>query len=270
MSQASRDSLAQLQNTLEPTLAQGGLETAEHLFGALKVIDDNGALRRSITDPTLEPARREQLVTKVFDQHVSNEALTVLKQMSGARWSDERDFGDAVEKVGARTVAIVAERNGLSGLQQLTDELLGFTHTVESSHEVQRALTDAQAPVKARTDLAEKLLASGASPEARVLVRQAVSEPRGAKPADLVRRFADEIATRQSRWIADVTVARPLQQSQQDRLNKALSASFGRELTLNVDVDPQLVGGIRIQVGDEVLDSSIAGRLNDLNTKLAG
>lgn len=78
------------------------------------------------------------------------------------------------------------------------------------------------------------------------------------------------MATRQRRWIADVTVAKPLQQSQQDRLARGLSAAFGRELTLNVEVDPQLVGGIRVQVGDEVVDSSISARLDDLKTKMAG
>ena len=94
--------------------------------------------------------------------------------------------------------------------------------------------------------------------------------PRGAKPVDLVRRFADISAKQQRQWIADVTVARPLQQAQVDRLGKSLSNIFGRELTLNIETDPQLVGGIRIQVGDEVIDSSVATRLNDLSTKLAG
>ena len=67
-----------------------------------------------------------------------------------------------------------------------------------------------------------------------------------------------------------MTVARPLQQAQLDRLAGSLSSTFGRQLQLNVHTDPQLIGGIRIQVGDEVIDSSVASRLNDLNTKLAG
>src|SRR5699024_1457053 len=105
---------------------------------------------------------------------------------------------------------------------------------------------------------------------AKVLVRQAVELPRGAKPVDLVRRFADISAKQQRQWIADVTVARPLQQSQVDRLAKSLSAAFGRELTLNIEFYSELVGCVRSQGGVEETECCVATRLNDLNTALAG
>lgn len=270
MSQASRDSLAQLHTELKDTLSVGGVELGAELFAALQVIDENGALRRAITDPTVEANRRQELITKIFASKITAHAVTVLQGLAGARWSTEREFGDATEEMAATAVVYSTEHQGLAGLESLTQQLLEFNHAVESSHKLQRALTDQQAPVTTRGDLAVNLLSGGAMEATKVLVRQAVEQPRGLKPVDLVRRFADLSAQQQRQWIADVTVARPLQQAQVDRLGKSLSNIFGRDLTLNIETDPQLVGGIRIQVGDEVIDSSVATRLNDLNTKLAG
>ena len=270
MSQASRDSLAQLHTELKATLSAGGVELGAELFAALKVIDDNGALRRAIADPTVEANRRQELIRKVFADKISANAVSVLQGVAGTRWSTEREFGDAVEKMAANAVVHSTEQDGLAGLKALTQQLLEFNHAVDSSHQLQRALTDVQAPLSSRVGLALSLLSDAAMEATKVLVRQAVELPRGLKPVDLVRRFADLSAQQQRQWIADVTVARPLQQAQLDRLAGSLTSTFGRQLQLNVHTDPQLIGGIRIQVGDEVIDSSVASRLNDLNTKLAG
>ncbi|WP_136089786.1 F0F1 ATP synthase subunit delta [Auritidibacter ignavus] len=270
MSLASSDSLANISPELESFLTSNGLDTARELFAALRVIDQQGALRRSLADPTAESTKRQGLVERIFSDHVGANALGVLRLLVGQRWSKERELGDAIETAAAQASAASAEGEGLAGLQQLTEQLLGFDQLIQESHQVQWALSDQQAPASARGDLAVKLVGVNAREETKALVRQAVEAPRGAKPAAVVRHFANVVATRQRRWIADVTVAKPLQQSQQDRLARGLSAAFGRELTLNVEVDPQLVGGIRVQVGDEVVDSSISARLNDLKTKMAG
>src|SRR5690625_4224488 len=156
MSQASRDSLAQLHTELKDTLAAGGVELGAELFAALKVIDDNGALRRSITDPTVEANRRQELIRKIFAQQISANAVSVLQNLAGARWSTEREFGDAVEEMAATATVYNAEQDGLAGLKALTQQLLEFNRTVETSHELQRALTDQQAPVASRGDLDRK------------------------------------------------------------------------------------------------------------------
>jgi F-type H+-transporting ATPase subunit delta len=77
------------------------------------------------------------------------------------------------------------------------------------------------------------------------------------------------VAQRQQRWIANVSVSRPLTQEQISRLQAGLNGLYGRELKINVNVDPSLVGGVRVQVGDEVVDSSVVTRLSELRRKLA-
>ena len=110
----------------------------------------------------------------------------------------------------------------------------------------------------------------GASEEAKVLIGQAVSQPRGIKATRLVARFAELAAKRQQRWIATVSVTRPMTATQAGRLQAGLNSLYGRELKINVKVDPLLIGGIRVQVGDEVLDASVITRLGELQRQLAG
>jgi F-type H+-transporting ATPase subunit delta len=85
-----------------------------------------------------------------------------------------------------------------------------------------------------------------------------------------VSRFAELAAKRQQRWIATVSVTRPLTETQASRLQQGMNSPYGRELKVNVKVDPMLIGGIRVQVGDEVLDASVLTRLNELQRQLAG
>ena len=88
--------------------------------------------------------------------------------------------------------------------------------------------------------------------------------------AKALDQYSDILAARQQRSVADVTVASPLNEAQPERLQAALSASYGRELVLNVQVNPEVLGGVRVQVGDEMMNSTVADRLADVQRKLAG
>ena len=270
MTGASRDSLAAALQAAEPVLNEGGVALARELFGALDVMDEHGAVRRALTDPAWTTERRHGLVDSLFGTRVTPGALQVLKDLAGRRWSAERDLGDALEVVASHAAAAEAERGGHEGLAGLSRELLGFNRTADSSHEVQWALTDQQAPAEARVALAHRLLGKDATEPGKLLVERAVKAPRGRKPFRAVRDCADVVADRQRQWIADVTVAKPLDETQQDRLTQGLSRAFGRELVLDMTVDPTVVGGIRVQVGDDVIDASMSSRLNDLQRRMAG
>lgn len=270
MTGASRDSLTASLQAVGPVLDEGGVALARELFSALDVVDEQGALRRALTDPAWSVERRHGLVDSLFGTRATPGALQVLRDLAGRRWSAERDLGDALETVAAHAAAGEAARGGHDGLAALSGELLAFNRTVEESHEAQRALTDAQAPAQARATLARRLLGAGASPAAQLLAERAATHPRGVKPMVAMRNHADVVAERQRQWIAEVTVARPLEASQQERLAAGLRRTFGRDLVMDLTVDPTVVGGIRVQVGDDVIDASVASRLNDLQRRMAG
>jgi len=129
-------------------------------------------------------------------------------------------------------------------------------------------LDDAQAPVEAKRALALKLVPN-ASQTSQVLISQAVSNPRGLKPATLVERFVELVAKRQQRWIASVISTVELSEAQRSRLETSLNKLYGRQLKLNTAIDPSLVGGLVVKVGDEVVDASVASRVADLRRALA-
>jgi F-type H+-transporting ATPase subunit delta len=275
MAGVSSESLAAALVALEAKLPDASLQLANDLFGILATVDSSAGLRRALADPSRSNDEKSALVKQLFGGKVSADAVEIVSGLAGSRWASARDIGDALETLAASVVIAVAENksavsaSGITGLEALENDLFAFNQTVESSHEVQRALSEPQASPAAKTALAEKLVPN-ASEEAKVLIRQAVSQPRGLKVTKLVRRFAELAAKRQQRWIATVGVTRPLTATQTSRLQAGLNALYGRELKINMNVDPALIGGIRIQVGDEVVDASVVTRLAQLHRQLAG
>jgi F-type H+-transporting ATPase subunit delta len=275
MAGVSSESLAAALVSLEAKLPNASLQLAKELFGILGTVDSSAGLRRALTDPSRAGDEKSALVKRLFGGNVSADAAEIASGLAGSRWASARDIGDALETLAATVVIAVAENksavsaSGNTGLEALENDLFAFSQAVESNHEVQRALSEPQASPAAKIALAEKLV-PGASEEAKVLIAQAVTQPRGLKVTRLVRRFAELAAKRQQRWIATVSVTRPLTEAQTSRLQTALNGLYGRDLKINLNVDPALIGGIRIQVADEVVDASVAARLGQLHRQLVG
>ncbi|SDT40038.1 ATP synthase F1 subcomplex delta subunit [Pseudarthrobacter equi] len=275
MAGVSSESLATALAALEVKLPTASLQLAKELFGILGMVDSSAGLRRALTDPSRNGDEKSALVRQLVGGKVSADAAEVAGGLASSRWASARDIGDALETLAATVVISVAENksavsaSGITGLEELENDLFSFNQAVASSHEVQRALSEPQASGAAKAALAEKLV-PGVSEEAKVLITQAVTQPRGIKATRLVERFAELAAKRQQRWIATVSVTRPLTSTQLSRLQAGLNALYGRELKVNINVDPALIGGIRVQVGDEVLDASVISRLGELQRQLAG
>src|SRR5215207_274458 len=275
MAGVSSESLTTGLAALEAKLPTASLQLARELFGILGTLDSSAGLRRALTDPSRSGEEKSGLVKQLFGGQVSSDAVEIVAGLASSRWASARDLGDALETLAASVVIAVAENksavsaSGLTGLEELENDLFSFNQAVASNHEVQRALSEPQASAAAKIALAERLVTS-VSEEARVLIGQAVSQPRGIKATRLVGRFAELAAKRQQRWIAAVSVSRPLAPAQLTRLQAALNALYGRELKVNLSVDPRLIGGVRVQVGDEVLDASVIARLGQLQRQLAG
>ncbi len=270
MAGVSSVSLATVLEGLEARLPGATLALAEDLFGVLAILDGNAGLRRALTDPSRTGRDKAVLVDQLIAGRVSADAAGVVKDLVGERWGNARDIGDALETLAATVVISVAEQgSGVEGLEQLESELYSFIQVVSSNHALQRALSEAQATPESKVALGLKLVPL-AGPAARLLITQAVRAPRGLKPAALVERFLELVAARQQRWIANVTVTRPLSVAQYERLVSGLNSMYGRELKVNVTVDPSLIGGVRVSIGDEMVDSTVATRLSELRRRLAG
>jgi F-type H+-transporting ATPase subunit delta len=185
-----------------------------------------------------------------------------------ARWSAPRDLADALELLGVEATVAAAERAGR--LDAVEDELFRIGRVVAGSPELRAALADRSAPVDNRAALIEGLLEGRVADETRRLVRQAVVAPRGRSFDRIVEEYGEVAADRRSRLVAVVTATVPLTEEQRERLGAALARMYGHEVHLNVEVDPDIIGGIRVEIGDEVIDGSVVSRLDDARRRLVG
>ena len=270
MAGVSSKSLAAALVSLEPKLATATTALPRDLFSILELLDSNAGLRRALTDPTRESAAKAALAAQLLTGKVSAQAQAIFLELVAARRGSARDLADALEVLAATSAIAVAEGqgDGSANLDKLEDELFAFIRVVGSSHDLQRAFDDPQASAAAKGALAQKVV-PGAGEVSALLVRQAVAAPRGLKPTALVQRFVELVAKRQQRWIAYVSVTRDLSAEQLTRLQVGLNNLYGRELKINVTIDPTLVGGIKVVVGDEVVDATAATRLSDLRRRMA-
>lgn len=241
---------------------------AEDLFGITAALDSSASLRRALADPSREASAKRELVGRLFGGKVGDAALSVLSELVAQRWSEERDLTDALELLAVETVTASAEAGGR--LDALEDELFRFARVVAGTAELRDAVADRNASRGAQADLVGRLLQGKASAESVRLARQAVLAPRGRRFDRTIELYLQVAAKRREQLTATATSAVPLDDGQRRRLAEALTGIYGRQVQVNVVVDPEVIGGIRVQIGDEVVDGTMLRRLEAARRLLAG
>jgi F-type H+-transporting ATPase subunit delta len=148
-------------------------------------------------------------------------------------------------------------------------ELFAFGRLVAGNAELELAVGSKLGDPAAKAALVSQLLDGRASEQTIAIVRHLVQQPRGRRIGALLRHAADIVADQSSLAVATVTVAVPLSESQLDRLRRGLASRYG-DLRINQIVDPAVVGGVRVAVGGEVIDDTVATRVKELRLQLAG
>jgi F-type H+-transporting ATPase subunit delta len=82
--------------------------------------------------------------------------------------------------------------------------------------------------------------------------------------ADVIRAFRALVANFKGEASAEVTVAEPLSDKNLDALKAALKQVSGKDVTLNVKVDPSIIGGLVVKLGSRMVDSSLRTKLNSI------
>ncbi|WP_336923298.1 F0F1 ATP synthase subunit delta [Aquipuribacter sp. SD81] len=247
---------ALLDRTADPA-ARSQLGT--ELFAVTDLLDSSISLRRSLTDASRRGEDKARLVERLLGDKVSADAVDLLSGAVRARWSEARDLADATELLGVDAVLAAAEAGGrLDAVEQEVD-VAG--RALAGDRDVRSALSRRDATPAARRRLVERLVGGSLGEESRVLVTRMAAAPRGRRPEEAFDLVVEAAAQRRERLVARVSVATWPTEEQQQRLAAALSRSYGRTVRLAIDVDPGVVGGMRVQVGDEVRDGTVARRL---------
>jgi F-type H+-transporting ATPase subunit delta len=223
-------------------------------------------LRRILADPSSEPEAKAGVVARLLER-ADARTIAVAKDLVTSRWSDDRDLADAAERLGVDAALTASETVGQ--LDVVGDELFEITRALAGQREVRRTLHDSSVPAQARASLIDAVLGDRATPTTRLIARRAAAAPRGRRFVAALGDVIELVAERQNRRVATVTVAAPLDAAQTARLSGVLATALGRQVELNVVVDPTVVGGLRVQSGADVIDATVLARLADARRRLA-
>ena len=188
--------------------------------------------------------------------------------MARQRWSRPIDLVDAFTALATEAALDAADARG--ELDSVEDELFRFGRIVGGDRELARILSDRKATAEGKTALLDRLLSGRVSPVTQQLLRNVLTGPHAGTAEVAVERLSDVASRRRGQSVARVTSAVPLSPEQERRLSDSLSRLYGRTVGLQVTVDPSVLGGLIVQVGDEVIDGSIAHRLEAAHRRLAG
>lgn len=262
-----RTALGQVEErfTADPTVAR---RISDGLAAVAGVLDDQLSLRRALTDPSSVSAGRLGLVDALFGAQLDAPALAVLRDLVALSWSLPADLREAVDVISATAALAAAEGEG--ALDDVEDELFRFARLLEREPTLRAALTDPALPAERKAALLQDLLGERARPATVRLVTDAVNRPRSRSLEAALDNLSRLAAQRRQRLVAAVTVARSLDATQSARLSAVLQRLYGREVTLQVDVDPAVLGGVEVRVGDEILDGTTRRRLATARRRLAG
>ncbi|GAA4112791.1 F0F1 ATP synthase subunit delta [Nocardioides fonticola] len=264
----SAEAVAALTQGLQSAVS-GSTETATavgaDLFQVALTLRSEGALRRFLTDGSVPAEAKAGLAREVFGGKVGGASLDLVADAVRRRWTTTRDLADALEHLSV----VAAVRSTGDDAGRLADELFAFGELVKGEPALRDALSE---PARSQADkaaLVADLLGGKALPATVTLVTQALSGSYRTLAVALgeYQKVASEV---RGESVATVRVARALSDAEQDRLAGALARQYGRQVHLNLLVDPSVIGGIRVEIGDDVIDGTVASRLADARRRIAG
>ena len=196
----------------------------------------------------------------LLDGKVDKAVVDLVAEAATLRWAGGRTFAAALERQAVRGQLVAADRSG--ELEDTEDQLFRFARFVESDPELRNVLADRAIDRDRRQELVDELLRGRATDSTIVLAKRAVAA-RERTFAQTIEGYVTLAAAQKNRVVATVRVANSLTENQRDRLVAALTNQIGRQVTIQEVIDPDILGGIRVELGDEVFEGTVSGRLEE-------
>lgn len=259
----SRDSLApKLRDTREDAWRIGN-----ELFTITKVLDDSIQLERALTDPSRPVADKVAVLKELLGDNAHPMTMEIMTDLVSRRWSRARDIANAVEDFGVDAMMYYADATDAT--LQVSIELSELHSALLNLPVVRAKLYDYQATSEARVKLFREVFSGKTLSKVTMrLAEHATCNLRRRRYLETIQWLINKFSRHMGESMVTVTTATPLKKEQIKRLVEVYSAKVGRQVHINSVVDPTVLGGMRIQVGDEVTDNTVVAQLQNLHRKV--
>lgn len=237
------------------------------LGGMAAVLAGQAHLRRVFTETTIAPEDKAGMAARLLDGKVGAKASAIVQETIRHRWSSGSDLVEGLRRLSRTAMFLRAERAG--DLDDVEDQLFRFGRIVDATPELSVILDDPGTPPVQRAELVSRLLSERAHPLTVELLTSLARNPGGRSFSHGISELVSQAAQRRDKVVAVVQSAIALSGEQHARLVAVLQRIYARDVVTHVVVDPAVGGGLRIRVGDEVIDGSVAGKLSTVRQRLA-
>ena len=245
----------------------GMTKLADELGSVVGLLVAEPTLTRHLTEHNDDADAKVRLVDRLFSDKLDEHTVKLLRTAASQRWSAEADLVDGVEHLARLALLKRAEID--DQVDEVEDQLFRFGRVLDAEPRLTALLSDYTTPLDGRTALLDKVIdGSGVDGTAAALLSQTIGHLRGERADEAVIDLAELAVARRGEVVAHVRAAADLTDAQRNRLVELLTRIYGHPVSVQLDVDPELLGGLAITVGDEVIDGSIASRLAAAQTQL--
>lgn len=253
--------------------AQTCYDWADDLFALSDLVQGSSRIALALTDPARSLEDRVRLL-QTLAENLSEVALTTVEGALSAAPSAQ-ELPTVIETLGEFAVQRGAQAEDKA--IEIADEIFSLERFVRANQQVRSALSDRNREPKYRVRLLQELFGSSLSRPATTLALRAVSAvSRDSKLEDSVsltgnlRHMRRDLAAAGDTVVATVQVATPLADAQAERLRDILSRRYQKNIHLQVSVEPSVLGGMKVRVGSQIFDGSLATIIQETKQKLAG
>jgi F-type H+-transporting ATPase subunit delta len=272
MRSASRDAqraLVERFDSLATSLSSEQLSTLSgELASVAQLLLREPILARHLAEATGEIEAKKQLLARLLGGKADANTIELLDTAVSVRWSATKDFGAAVEHVARLSLLVRAEREHQA--DEVAEQLFRFGRVLQSEPQLNSLLGDYSKPAHDRVSLLRGVLdrASGTNPTAGALLTQTIELLHGERADESVQELAQLAVAHRGELVAEVAAADELTDSQRRRLAEVLARIYHHPVSVQLNVDPELLGGLSVAVGDEVIDATLSSRLAAAETRL--
>ena len=255
----SRDSLA-------PKLRDSGEDAwriGNELFTITSALDHNIQLERALTDPSRPVEDKVAVVKTLIGDQAHPLVMEIMSDLVSRRWSRVSDIANAVEDFGVDGMMYYADYTNTT--LQVSIELAELHSALLNLPVVRAKLYDATVSSEARVKLLYSLIGDGDFTKVtKRLAEHATCNLRNRRYLQTIQWLINKFSRHMGESMVTVTTATPLSKEQVEKLIAIYSAKTGHPVHINSVVDPTVMGGMRIQVGDEVTDNTVVAQLQHL------